>query len=146
MTLAGCGDVSEARDSSAFDSIETWLSNASPALPLRRVAEGFALTRPETALLALLFAAALSEPVARRIAAAGAGGGQGVPLWLAQRLIPDLPALSLAASGPLRHFAVVAIETEPLRIDARMRLREAVAGTIWRPSPADPRVLTWIAS
>ena len=145
MTLAGCGDVSEARDSSAFDSIETWLSNASPALPLRRVAEGFALTRPETALLALLFAAALSEPVARRIAAAGAGGGQGVPLWLAQRLIPDLPALSLAASGALRHFAVVAMETEALRIDARIWLREAVVDRFCGAPPADSEVLTRIA-
>jgi hypothetical protein len=144
MALAGCDDVADGADSAAFDPLAVWLDGADPALPLRRVADGFALARGERALLALLFAAALSEPVARKLAQAG-GGGQGVPLWLAQRLIRDLPARSFSASGVLRHFGLVAVETDALRIEARIWLREAVVDRFCGAPAADLEVVTRIA-
>ena len=88
----------------AFDTLPAWLEEADPALPLRRVSEGFVLEPREIALLGLLFAAALSEHVARHIAATTNGAGQGIPMWLAQRLIGGLRPDDLAAAGALRRF------------------------------------------
>src|SRR5204863_8072900 len=48
----------------AFAGLPDWLAQADTRLPLRRIADGFLLAPADTALIALLFAAALSEPVA----------------------------------------------------------------------------------
>lgn len=112
---------------------------ASP--PLHRLAEGFGLSGADTALIALLFAAALSEPVARRVAAASpASGGRGLPTWLALRLIPGLRADSLAAAAPLRRFDIVAIEPDSLRIEAGLRLGEGMIDRLCGALPAEQGV------
>jgi hypothetical protein len=125
FAVAGLDALPDNGEVAAFAGFASWLAEADAELPLHRVVEGFALGASEAALLALLFAAALSEPVARRVAAA-ANGGHGVPLWLAQRLIPDLPAETLVAAAPLRRFGLVAIQEDAPRIEARLTLRAAV--------------------
>jgi hypothetical protein len=127
VTLGACdalaNDVEEVRN---FDQVADWLEAANHVEPLRRIVDGFDLEPAECALVVLLFAAALSERVARRIADATTGGGQGVPVWFTQRLIPDLRADALAASGALRRYGFVAIEQGALRVEARIWLREPV--------------------
>lgn len=120
--------------------VSPWLDAANRAVPLKRVADGFALAPAETQLLALLFAAALSEPVARHIAETGRGDGRGVPLWYAQQLIPPLQAESLAAAGTLRRFNLVEIETGALRIEASVRLTEAMVDRLCGADVVDPLV------
>jgi ATPase family associated with various cellular activities (AAA) len=144
MALAGFDALAADVDASAFAELPDWLENADASLPLRRVADGFVLGPSETALLGLLFAAALSEPVARRVAAAAAGGGRGVPLWLAQRLIPDLSASALAAAAVLRRFGLVAIEDDALRIEARVWLRGPVLDRFCGASACEPEVVARI--
>jgi hypothetical protein len=134
-----------ATQTAAFAALPDWLAGADRDLPLRRVAQGFVLEPPEIALLALLFAAALSEPVARRIAAAAAGEGRGVPLWLAQRLIPDLSAPVLAAAAPLRRFGLVTVEDDALRIEARIALRSAMLDRFCGAPPHEAEVAARVA-
>jgi hypothetical protein len=129
----------------AFDALPLWLEHADPSLPLQRVAEGFALRPSEAALLVLLFAAALSEHVARHVAASTNAGGQGVPVWLAQRLISDLRIDSLAAAAPLRRFGLVGVEQDALRIEARLWLREAMLDRFCGAPANEPDVLARIA-
>lgn len=108
---------------------------------LHRLAEGFAFAPPETALVALLFAAACSEAVARRVAAAApASGGRGVPAWLAQRLVPGFGLTALAASAPLRRFGIVAVEPGAVRIEARLALGEGLVDRLCGAPPAEPDV------
>ena len=126
MALAGCESIEQGASASAFEPLAAWLDQADPALPFRRLTLGFALDPPESALLGLLFATALSEPVARKLASATSGSGQGVPVWLVNRLIPDLRAESLSAAGALRRFGLIALEHDALRIEARVWLREPV--------------------
>lgn len=126
MVLAGFETLEGDAEAAFSERFAAWLETADPGLPLRRVADGFVLDKSATALIALLFAAALSEPVARAVATAGAGNGRGVPMWLVQRLIPGLAADSLAAAGALRRFGLVGIESDALRIEARVWLREPV--------------------
>jgi ATPases of the AAA+ class len=145
MALTGLDAHANGTEGVAFDPLALWLREPDRTLPLRRVVEGFALEPAESALLALLFAAALSEPVARRIAATAGGGGQGVPAWLAQRLIHDLRAEALAASGTLRHFGLIAVETDALRIEARIWLREPVVDRFCGAQAEEPEVVTRIA-
>jgi hypothetical protein len=144
MALAGCDALSSGEPVRVFDALSGWLDHADPSLPLKRIADGFALDRHETALLGLLFAAALSEPLARRVAALTAAGGQGLPLWLAQRLIPDLPGDALAAAGALRRFGFIAVESDALRIEARIRLREAVLDRFCGVAAPEPEVVARI--
>jgi hypothetical protein len=125
MAMAGFDALANGAEAAAFGALPDWLEQADPALPLRRIADGFVLEPAAVALLALLFVSALSEPVARRVAATAAGDGRGIPLWLAQRLIPGLSAGALAATGPLRQFGFIGIEDHALRIEARLWLREA---------------------
>ena len=145
MALAGFAALSEGRASSAFEDLPRWLEQADPRLPLCRLVDGFRLEPSAAALLTLLFAAALSEPVARQ-AAAAANGGRGVPLWLAQRLIPDLAADTLAAAGPLRHFGFIALEGDAPRVEARMWLREAVVDRFCGAPAHEPEVTARIAT
>jgi hypothetical protein len=129
----------------AFDALPAWLEQADPALPLRRVSEGFVLEPRETALLGLLFAAALSEHVARHIAATTNGAGQGIPLWLAQRLIGGLRPDDLAAAGTLRRFGFVGVEPDAVRVEARLWLREAVLDRFCGAPALEPIVTARIA-
>src|SRR5258708_27045416 len=92
VTLAGCDALATGAEVRSFDQIADWLDESDHAKPLRRIVQGFELERAECALLVLLFAAAMSEQVARTIAVATTASGQGVPVWFAQRLIPDLRA------------------------------------------------------
>jgi hypothetical protein len=109
----------------ALARFSNWLDAADPADPLRRIREGFVLDGPSTALLGLLFAAALSEALARGLAEA-AGPGRGVPVWLVRRIIPGLPEESLAAAGRLRRFELIGVENGVDRIEARLWLSEPV--------------------
>lgn len=144
MALAGCDALANGAEGGAFDPLASWLEQADSALPLRRIANGFALEPAESALVALLFAAALSEPVARKIAAATAASGQGVPVWLAQRLIPDLRTDALASAGTLRRFGFIAVEDDALRIEARVWLREPVVDRLCGAPPHEPEVIARI--
>ena len=92
-----------------------------------RLNEGLALDQAEAALILLLLAHGSSEAVARQIAAASpAAGGRGVPLWLALQLIPGLESGHLAAGRALRLFELVGAEEQAVRIEALLRLDEAV--------------------
>jgi hypothetical protein len=146
MAAAGLDALANDSQTPAFALLPAWLEQTDHDLPLRRIASGFVLEPSETALLALLFAAALSEPVARRVAHLAAGGGRGVPLWLAQRLIPDLSADALAAGGTLRRFGLVAIEDDSVRIEARLRLREPVLDRFCGAAACEPEVESRIAA
>lgn len=145
LALGGFAAVAAGSAGGTFDALPDALDEIDPAPPLRRVAEGFALESAETALLALLFAASLSERVARSVAAATSAGGRGVPVWLAQRLIPALRADSLAAAGTLRRFGLVGVESEALRIEARVWLREPVLDRFCGALAHEPEVQARIA-
>ncbi|MFN9644019.1 MAG: ATP-binding protein [Cyanobacteriota bacterium] len=123
-------------------------SQVSPALPtlpwcgpardpaLARVATAFALGEGEVALLALLYAQALSEQVRRALAALDPGL---VPLWLARRLIPGLGLDALAAPAPLCRFGLV--ETEgPGRVEARLSMAPALLDRLCGLRPAIPEL------
>ncbi len=125
---------------SSFAALDSWLRDADPSLPLRHIEEGLLLEREETALLALLFAAAVSEHVAWHVETATSAGGRGVPVWLAQRLIPNLRTDSLAAAGALRRFGLVDVEADALRIEARVWLREPVVDRFCGAPAVEPQV------
>ncbi|OLL27499.1 hypothetical protein BTH42_32155 [Burkholderia sp. SRS-W-2-2016] len=112
---------------------------------MRRIVEGFMLDPAEAGLVLLLFAAALSERVARGVAQACPGGVPGVPLWLAQRLVPGLHAGLLSAHASLRRFGFVALEEEMPRIESRIWLREAVLDRLCGAPPCEPEVEARIA-
>jgi hypothetical protein len=144
MALAGCDAFLNETEGRVFDPLASWLDEADPALPLRRISRGFALEPAESALAALLFAAALSEAVARKIAAISGTGGQGLPVWLVQRLIPDLQADALASAGALRRFGFIGVENDAVRIEARIWLREPVVDRFCGAPPQEPEVTTRI--
>lgn len=146
MALSGFEGVPSGSPGGAFDGLSAWLEQADRSLPLRGIAEGFVLDPPETALLALLFAAAVSERVARRVAAETSAGGRGIPVWLAQRLIPELRADALAAAGGLRRFGLVGLEPETLRVEARVWLREPVLDRFCGAPAREPEVEARIAA
>lgn len=129
---------------SGFGDFGAWLGGCDPALPLNRLADGFGLDTAATALLALLFAAALSEPVARAVESQ-AGEGPGVPVWLARRMLPDLRAETFAAAGALRHYGLIEIDDGP-RVAARLRLREALLDRFCGLAPREPEVAARIAA
>jgi ATPase family protein associated with various cellular activities (AAA) len=137
--LARREDVTEPRELGA------WLEQADARAPLRRIVDGFQLDPRATALLALLFAVELSEPVARHVTRIAAGGGRGIPFWLARRLIPELRADALAAAGPLRRFGLIGVEEGAARIEARVWLREAVLDRLCGAPPHEPEVAARIA-
>ncbi|WP_227243336.1 ATP-binding protein [Paraburkholderia caribensis] len=112
---------------------------------MHRIADGFALDPAEVALVLLLFAAALSEPVARGIAQACPGGAPGVPLWLAQRLVCRLRIDSLSAHAALRRFGFVALEDDVPRIESRIWLRDAVLDRLCGAPSCEPEVEARIA-
>ena len=144
MALAGCDALASGARSCAFDRFDDWLAAADVAMPLQGIVAGFALESPERALLALLFAAALSEPLARRLSEIAPPGGQGVPLWLAQQIVPTLRVDSLAAAGVLRHYGLVAIEEGALRVEARIWLREPIVDRFCGALAVEPEVASRI--
>ncbi len=118
-----------------------WLAGAGAATPLSRLAAGLGLGPGETALVALLFAAACSEPVARRVAGASvASGGRGIPVWLALRLIPGLDPATLAAASPLRRFEILGVEPGAVRVEARLWLGEGLVDRLCGAPPVEPDV------
>lgn len=122
-------------------SLRNWLQGEGAAAPLTRLAGGFALDDDEAAVLALLFAAASSESAARALdEAAPAAGGRGVPVWLVRRLLPELTLGAFAAGAPLRRFELVRIEDEAVRVEARLRLSEAVLDRLAGSVPVEPEV------
>jgi hypothetical protein len=133
------------RTEGSFEALNEWLRDADPSLPLRHIEDGLLLEPEETALLALLFAAAASEHVALHVAASSNAGGRGVPVWLAQRLIPGLRTDSLTAAGALRRFGLVGIEADALRIEARVWLREPVLDRFCGAPAAEPEVEARVA-
>jgi hypothetical protein len=92
-----------------------------------RLVAGLVLAPSEVALVLLLLAHATNEGVARRTGAAlSPPAGQGLPLWLAMRLVPGLAVEQLSAARALRRFGVVEFESTALRVDAQLRLAEPV--------------------
>lgn len=126
LATAAFDSLARGDDVTAFEGLSVWLDQADAGLPLRRIVDGFQLDSHATALLALLFAVELSEPVARHVATSAAGDGRGIPLWLVQRLIPGLRADAFAVAAPLRYFGFIGVEAGALRLEARVRLHEAV--------------------
>lgn len=101
---------------------------------LVRIAGAFALGDEEVALLALLYAQALSEQSRRGLSTLDPGL---LPLWLVRWLIPGLRLDALAASAPLCRFGLV--ETEgPGRAELRLSLSEAVLDRLCGLRPAIP--------
>lgn len=142
MALAGLEGRRDGKG--AFTGFSTWLDDVDPKDPLRSIRDGFVLDAPSTALLALLFAAAMSEPLARRLVVM-TGMGRGVPVWLARQLIPDLPEECLAAAGRLRHFALIGLEEGADRIEARLWLSEPVLDRFCGLPIHEPEVATRFA-
>lgn len=106
--------------------VEAWAAAEPQAAPFARIARGFVLDPAEAGLIALLHGAALSEPVTAALHALTRDNRRGLPLWLAQRLLPGLAATSLAADAALRRFALVECESATPRIDSRVWLSEAL--------------------
>lgn len=109
---------------------------AAPGAPLGRVVAGFGLDEAEASLVALLAASALSEAAGRALTQAA--GGDGVPVWLAQRLIPDLRPAHLSSAGVLSRFAL--LEGASAAVAARLRLAEAVVDRLAGGDGLDPLV------
>lgn len=103
---------------------------------LSRLATAFALGDGETALLALLFAQALSEEARRALATLDPGL---VPLWLARRLIADLALDALAAAAPLRRLGLVDMQGVG-RAEMRLALCEPVLDRLCGLSPDVPEL------
>lgn len=123
-----------------FDALPDWLAGQADRSPLVRVAYGFDLDASATALLACLFACALSESVARKLALACAGGGRGVPFWLLCRLIPELRMDVLAAAAPLRRLGLIGLEEGALRVEARVWMRDALLDRLCGATAYEPEV------
>ena len=127
-----------------FAPLHAWLDRAGPASPLRRMAEGFALSPAELELIALLLAAAVSEPVARAVAEASAanGGvaGGGLPMWLACRAIDKLHPGTFAAALPLVRFGILQEEPSAPRVEARLALSGPVLDRLLGQPVRDPVV------
>ncbi|GAA2753187.1 ATP-binding protein [Kitasatospora cinereorecta] len=127
-----------------FAPLWPWLERAGPVSPLRRLAEGFDLSRAELELVVLLLAAGVSEPVARAAADATAahGGvaGAGLPVWLACRAVPGLCPSVLAAALPLVRFDLVEVEECAPRVEARLALAAPVLDRLLGKPVRDPLV------
>lgn len=119
------------------------LAHARPVdCPTQRLISGFALRDSEVALVLLLAAAALSESVARKLEAAGGPGG--VPVWLAQALIPDLASRPLTGQATLRRFCL--IDGDGGDVAARLRLAEAVRDWLLGIAASDPLCAAYISA
>jgi hypothetical protein len=112
---------------------------------VRRIVAGFALSRSEAELVAVLIAAAASEPVARAVSKAvdthGGLGGSGLPLWLACRVVAGLDVSALARSAPLVRLRLVEMSEGVPRIETRLRLADALVDRLLGDPVRDP-VLT----
>jgi len=133
----------------AFAPLHAWLGAAGPESPSRRLADGFALSGAELELVALLLAAAVSEPVARTAAEAVAthGGlaGGGLPMWLACRAIGELGPETFAAALPLARFGLIEEEAAVPRIEARLTLCGPVLDRLLGQPVRDPVVAARMA-
>ncbi|ALJ13631.1 AAA family ATPase [Sphingopyxis macrogoltabida] len=123
-----------------FDALLPMLSQVAPGHPLLRLAEGFGLDAGEAGLVALLYAAAMSETVAGAVQDATRNDRRGMPLWLAQRLLPSLDVGHVAAGAVLMRFGFVAREADTPLIDARMWLDPAVIDRLAGVAPRDPAI------
>ncbi|WP_171165709.1 ATP-binding protein [Streptomyces sp. I05A-00742] len=132
-----------------FAPLGQWLEGAGPASPLRRMAEGFDLSRAELELVVLLLAADTSERVARAAAEATSahGGvvGGGLPVWLACRAVAGLCPSVLAAALPLVRFGIVEPEPASPRIEARLALAAPVLDRLLGRPVRDPLVSSRMA-
>jgi hypothetical protein len=127
----------------AFVPLWSWCEARAGDEPAKRLITGFDLSRAESALFALLFAAETSEQVARAVSEAlariGGASATGIPLWLACRAIPHLDAGALAGSGPLMRFEVVHTFPEQTpRIETRMTLAPTIVDRVLGHSVLDP--------
>lgn len=120
--------------------VAAWLEATPQAEPMARIVPGFVLDPAEAALIAVLHCAGLSEPVAAAIHGQTRDNRRGLPLWLAQRLLPDLAAQSLSAGASLRRFALIECECDTPRIDARLWLTEALADRLGGMATRDPAI------
>jgi hypothetical protein len=110
--------------------------------PTHRLIAGFGLRDSEVALVLLLGAAALSEVVARQLETVGGPGG--VPIWLAQALIPDLSPGQLSGQATLRRFQL--IEADSGDVGARLRLAEAVRDWLLGMAATDPLCTAYVSA
>lgn len=124
----------------AFDDLLVTLADCAPRHPMLRIAKGFALDAGEAGLVALLYAAATSEAVARAVHDSARTDRRGVPLWLAQRLVPSLHGSHVGASAALMRFGFVAREADTPPIDARLWLDGAVIDRLAGLTPRDPAI------
>ena len=108
---------------------------------LRELADGFALSEGAVGLLALLFAAGHSAPVAQRLRTLSPHSeARGVPTWLALKAVPAATLADLGRDAPLRLLELVEVEAGVLPIEAHLRLSEAVAARLAGLRPSDPAV------
>ncbi|NUU19607.1 ATP-binding protein [Cellulomonas humilata] len=143
QALADVGTVTVAP--TTFAPVWDHVRGSSPSGALRRLCDGFDLTPPEQALVALLFSAGSSEAVARAaadaVASAGGVAGDGLPLWLAVRAIPGLGPEALATDRPLVRFDMVCVDLRGPRIESRLVLDLAVLDRLLGHSARDPLVV-----
>ncbi|HET7429877.1 MAG TPA: ATP-binding protein [Nocardioides sp.] len=129
----------------AFADWWRWWEGQDVDAPVRRLVAGFALSRPEAELVAVLLASCASERAARAVARAvddeGGVGGPGLPLWLACRMLPGLDVSALARSAPLLRLGLVDLTTGVPRVEARLRLVDALVDRLLGDPVLDP-VLT----
>lgn len=129
-----------AGEGGGFAALLPALAEAAPAHPMLRLVDGFALDAGEAGLVALLYAAAMSESVATAVQDAARNDRRGLPLWLARRLVPSLEGGHVAASAALMRFGFVARESDTPPIDARMWLDGAVIDRLAGLAPRDPAI------
>lgn len=129
-----------AGDAGDLDALLPMLSQAAPGHPLARLVKGFGLGAGEAGLVALLYAAAVSETVAAAVQDATRNDRRGMPLWLAQRLLPSLDARDVAAGAVLMRFGFVAREMDTPLVDARMWLDTAVIERLAGLVPREPAI------
>ncbi|NAZ75147.1 AAA family ATPase [Kineococcus sp. T13] len=146
LSLRALADVAAGTVSpTTFAELTEHVRRSSRSGALRRLCDGFDLTPPEEALLALLFAAGTREPVARAaadaVASTGGVPGEGVPLWLACRAIAGLGPEALAADRPLVRFDVVDVDPRAPRIESRLTLDPAVLDRLLGHTARDPLVV-----
>lgn len=119
-----------------------WVAEAGPTLPLNRLRTGFGLGASETALMAFLFAAALSADVMRGVESKAGPGG--LPFWLAAQFLPRLRPDALARAAPLVHFSLIDLDDPARRGSARLHLSGPLFDRFCGAKVSDPVVASRI--
>ena len=105
VTLECIAALGGGHEPAASEAVSRWLTSAGtpdhPAWQLAELVRCLDLGPASSALVTLLAAHALSEPVAREVAAADSQGRGGMPVWLAKKLIPELREADLASGCAL---------------------------------------------